>query len=451
MRRTVGVLAVVVLGLGLTGCDWPTFHGGPSRAGWQTGESTIGVANVSQLTQVRGYVGATSPPVVAGGVLYSLTGGGVLQAFDATGVSGCNGTPTVCSPMWTSSTQAGRSITVDNGKVYAAGVSGLQVYDAGGVSGCGGSPKVCAPLWTTGTFVNIGTGSPAVANGVVYVTGARSTFYAAPGNAYVIAYDANGSANCTASVCSPLWWSTAAPTDVLYSQALAVANGFVYAAEGSRVVAFDASGSTGCGGSPKVCAPVWSASPPTSLAYGGPAVDGGTLFVAGYGQTLYAYDAAGTNGCTGSPKACSPLWTAAVGDTRNTPAVANGSVYVVNVGGTMRTFDATGATGCSGSPKVCTPVWTYAPAVGGYAVSGSPAGANGLVYAVTPDSHFHALDAAGSIGCSGVPKTCTPLWSTTPGMISTDASPAIVNGTVYWNSGTVSTTWAYTLPTTGSG
>src|SRR5207344_2968376 len=124
---------------------------------------------------------------------------------------------------------------------------------------------------TTGTFHDIGPGSPAVVNGVVYVTGVRS-IYSAPGNAYVIAYDANGSANCAGTVCSPLWWSTAAPTDVLYSQALAVGNGLVYAAEGSRVVAFDVNGSSGCSGAPKVCSPVWSADPPTSLAYGGPAV-----------------------------------------------------------------------------------------------------------------------------------------------------------------------------------
>ncbi|MGZ4759134.1 MAG: outer membrane protein assembly factor BamB family protein, partial [Acidimicrobiales bacterium] len=407
-----------------------------------------GLANVSQLTQVRGYTGASTPPVVVGGTLYALTGNGILQAFDAKGVSGCTGSPTVCSPLWKSSAAAGRSITVDKGKVYAVGISGLQVYDAAGASGCGGTPKVCAPLWTTGTFTSIGPGSPAVANGVVYVTGGRSIL-PAPGNAYVIAYDANGSANCIGTVCSPLWWSTAAPTDVLYSQALAVANGLVYAADGSQIVAFDVNGSSGCSGSPNVCSPLWSTSPPTSLAYGGPAVSGGTLFVAGYGGTIYAYDAAGTNGCSGSPKTCSPMWSASVGDTRNTPAVSNGIVYVANVAGALRAFDATGATGCSGSPKVCTPLWTYAPSVSGYVVTGSPAGANGVVYTVTPDSNFHALDAAGSIGCSGTPKTCSPQWSTNPGKISTDASPAIVDGTVYWNSGTVSTTWAYELLAAG--
>jgi hypothetical protein len=447
MRRGFVVrAAVVLLALGLASCEWATFQGGAARSGWQASESAIGVGNVSQLAPVRSYPGASSPPVVAGGVLYSLAGTGTLQAFDTNGSSNCTGSPTVCTPLWTAA-GAGRSVTVHGGKVYAVGTWGLRVFDAKGSDNCGGSPKVCAPLWTTGTFTNTGRGSPAVVDGVVYVTGDRS-IHAAPGNAYVIAYDANGSTNCTGTVCSPLWWSTAAPGDVSYDQALAVANGVVYAttgslvwsAEANKVLAFDATGSSNCGGSPKVCAPLWSASPPTPLAYSGPSVGNGTVFVAGYGGTLYAYDAAGTNGCSGSPKTCAPLWTASVGDTRSTAAVANGTVYVKNATGVLGAFDATTATGCSGDPKVCTPLWTYdAPG----SASGSPIVANGVVYA-SSTSDLHALDAAGSIGCSGTPKTCSPLWSAGTG--SSNRSPAIVNGTVFLNREGTNDTWAYRLP-----
>lgn len=449
MRRGSLVRAAVILSaLGLASCNWVTFQGGAARSGWQGSESTIGVDNASELTKVRSYPGASTPPVVAGGVLYSLTTGGILQAFDANGSTNCSGSPTVCTPLWTTGTsvRAGRSVTVYDGKVYAVGSWGLRVFDAKGSANCGGSPKVCAPLWTTGTFTDTGDGSPAVVNGVVYVTGTRS-IHAAPANAYVIAYDANGSTNCTGTVCSPLWWSTAPLTDVSYSQALAVANGVVYAttgsvvwsAEANKVVAFDANGSSNCGGSPKVCSPLWSASPPTQLAYSGPSVGNGTVYVAGYGGTLYAYDAAGTNGCSGSPKTCSPLWTASVGDTRSTAAVANGTVYVNNANGVVRAFDATTATGCSGNPKVCTPLWTYdAPGSAG----GSPVVANGVVYAPST-SNFHALHAAGSIGCFGTPKTCTPLWTDATGTPS--GSPAVVNGTVYLNMDIVHTTWAYKL------
>jgi hypothetical protein len=442
LRTSVALLALVA-----TGCDWVTFHAGPNRAGWQPVESTIGVGNVAQLRQARSYPGAATPPVVVEGVLYSLDGQGYLHAFDATGGAGCTGSPIVCSPLWSSSTAAGRSLTVDSGKVYAVGMSGLNVYDAAGVTGCSGSPKVCGPLWTTGTFVFIGPGAPAVVNGVVYVTGTRPLL-PLPGGAYVIAYDARGSTNCTAGVCSPLWSSTAAPTDLLYQAPLAVANGMVYAAEGTGVAGFDASGSTACTGTPKVCSPLWTATTPTqlsSLAYGGPAVANGTLFVAGLGGTLYAFDASGNNGCGGAPRACSPLWTASVGDTRTTPAIANGTVYVTNALGTLQAFDAMGVNGCSGSPKVCTPLWRYAPNVSGFTVTGLPAGANGVVYTVSPDSTFHALDAAGTTNCSGSPKLCDPLWSTATGDIASDSSPAIVNGTVYWNTVAVSTTWAYSL------
>lgn len=454
MRRARSMCAIAaVLALGLAGCDWVTFHGGMARTGWQGSESTIGVGNVSQLAPTRTFSGTYSPPVLAGGVLYSLSGNGTLQAYDATGADHCSGSPLTCSPMWTSSTVAGQSITVDHGKVYAAGMTsqggnGLWVYDAAGVTNCGGTPKVCDPLWTTGAFHYVGPGAPVVSNGVVYVSGYRS-IEAPPGNAYVIAYDAAGSTNCSLGVCAPLWWTSGATGDVLYSAPIAAGNGLVFAVSGgsaSKVVSFDAAGSQGCSGSPKVCAPVWSASPPTSLSYGGPAVADGTLYVAGYGQTLYAYDAVGSTSCSGAPKTCSPLWTAAVGDTRNTPAVGEGMVYVENVSGTVRAFDATGTDGCTGSPKVCTARWTYAPNVTGYLVGGSPAGANGVLYEVTPDSLFRALDASGSIGCSGMPKTCTPLWSYNTGYISSDASPAIVNDTVYWNSGTVHTTWAFALP-----
>jgi hypothetical protein len=71
--------------------------------------------------------------------------------------------------------------------------------------------------------------------------------------------------------------------------------------------------------------------------------------------------------------------------------------------------------------------------------------ANGVVYTVTPGGYFHALDANGSNGCSGTPKTCSSLWSATTGVIVSTTSPAIVSGTVYWNSSTANRTWAYSL------
>src|SRR5581483_4045803 len=142
---------------------------------------------------------------------------------------------------------------------------------------------------------------------------------------------------------------------------------------------------------------------------------------------LYAFDAAGVTGCSGSPKTCAPLWTAATGGyVWSSPAVAGGVVYVGSSDLKLYAFDAAGVTGCSGSPKTCAPLWTAA--TGGYVFS-SPAVAGGVVYVGSDDYKLYAFDAAGASGCSGSPKTCTPLWTATTGWV--DSSPAVAGGVVY--------------------
>ena len=72
-------------------------------------------------------------------------------------------------------------------------------------------------------------------------------------------------------------------------------------------------------------------------------------------------------------------------------------------------FDADGNTRCSGSPKVCLPIWTTSIADTGTAVAVS----GNIAYAVY-DSQVNgygviALDATGTSNCSGTPKVCNPL------------------------------------------
>ncbi len=89
-------------------------------------------------------------------------------------------------------------------------------------------------------------------------------------------------------------------------------------------------------------------------------VAGTTLFAPSVGGLL-ALDAAGVNGCGGTPKTCAPLWTGRVPSGTSfvsTPAVANGIVYVDVGNATLLAFDAAGVNGCSGAPKVCTPLWS---------------------------------------------------------------------------------------------
>lgn len=154
------------------------------------------------------------------------------------------------------------------------------------------------------------------------------------------------------------------------------------------------------------------------------------------GWNLYAFDAAdGSTTCSGTPKICAPLWTATTGLVDDSPAVAGGVVYVGSngLGGKLYAFDAAGNTGCSGASKTCAPLWTAAT---GNAVESSPAVANGVVYVGSDDHNLYAFDAAGAMNCSGAPKACAPLWTATTGG-PVHSSPAVANGVIYvgsWDS-----------------
>ena len=55
----------------------------------------------------------------------------------------------------------------------------------------------------------------------------------------------------------------------------------------------------------------------------------GVVYIGSDDVKLYAFDATGSSGCSGTPKTCAPLWTATTGGRIiSSPAVANGSVYV---------------------------------------------------------------------------------------------------------------------------
>ena len=109
------------------------------------------------------------------------------------------------------------------------------------------------------------------------------------------------------------------------------------------------------------------------------------------------------------------------------PAVANGVVYVGSTDGDLYATDAAGVTGCSGSPKVCAPLWTAST---GGAITSSPAVGNSTVFVGSADNDLYAFDAAGTASCTGTPSVCTPLWSATTGG-AVDGSPSIALGGVY--------------------
>jgi len=332
---------------------------------------------------------------------------------------------------WTTNVTSavGNSPAVANGVVYVGSVQGkLYAFSAAGTTGCSGTPKTCTPLWTgaIGGGGQIDFSSPAVAGGVVYVA-------ATDGNLY--AFSAAGTTGCsgTPKTCVPLWTAAIAGGGTVGQSSPVVAGGVVYVSAGGTLYAFSAAGTTGCSGTPKTCTSLWTAASVNGES--SPAVAGGVVYVGAF-NAVAAFSAAGTTGCSGTPPArtCTPLWTgdASTGSTggSSSPAVAGGVVYIGSTDGDLYAFSAGGTTGCSCTPKTCAPLWT-GPTTN--QILSSPAVAHGVAYIGSLDGKFYAFSATGTTGCSGTPKTCAPLW--TAAGAGGNPSPAVANGLVYAASG----------------
>jgi outer membrane protein assembly factor BamB len=148
--------------------------------------------------------GVAGPYVAAGGgvvvVNANTTGGAALFAFDAAGVRNCTrAVPNVCLPVWqTDAVSIGfeRPPAIADGVVYRVIGNQLRAYDASGSTGCAGTPRVCQRLWIADA--GPGATAPAVANGLVYTSA---------NDGFVEAFDAEGATNCSATtrVCSAIW------------------------------------------------------------------------------------------------------------------------------------------------------------------------------------------------------------------------------------------------------
>jgi outer membrane protein assembly factor BamB len=205
-----------------------------------------------------------------------------------------------------------------------------------------------------------------------------------------------------------------------------VSGGVVYVGGTQQLYAFDAAGVRNCGGSPRMCTPLWTAN--TGHVVEAPTVVGSAVYVASRNGTLYAFDAAGTTNCSGSPKHCAPLWTAGLGARASSSPVVDDGVVYVGGDGVMQAFDAAGATNCSATPTTCAPLWV-ADTGDAVAVS-SPAVADGTVYVGSfAGRSLYAFDAKGVVNCSGTPKRCLPLWASDT--VTPAGSPTVANGVVY--------------------
>jgi hypothetical protein len=114
-------------------------------------------------------------------VVYVGSLDGELYAFSASGTTNCSGTPTTCTPLWTAAAAVGvggvPTPAIANGVVYvSSGAQKLYAFSASGTTNCSGTPTTCTPLWTAGSIYLPISSSAAVANGVVYV-GSENGFY----------------------------------------------------------------------------------------------------------------------------------------------------------------------------------------------------------------------------------------------------------------------------------
>jgi hypothetical protein len=465
LPRVIAALAIAGLGAPMIalGGDWPQLGHDAGHTGFNARERAISAANIANLTQYwhTSDTGGSFAPSVAHGVAYVHAGR--LSAFDAGGSRGCAGRAG-CSPLWASRGgrfEGGSSPAVANGVVYVEG-SSLGAFDAGGRRGCAGRPQRCSPLWSSDLGNVVGGRSPAIANGVVYVEAETQDLVA-----HLYAFDAAGRRGCARrrKVCSPLWSAETAAGESERSSSPVVAKGLVFVVssngnDGStpaHAYAFDAGGKRGCAGRPKICSPLWNADLGKVLVQSSPVVANGAVYVSAsrpignppssFEGKVYGFDASGERSCAGEPRTCSPLWVADTGDTsdQTSVAAANGIVYVgafkysglepIPQTSTLDAFDATGQSGCSGEPKTCSPLW-HAVVKG--LLRSPPSIANGLLYVGTGGTedevqggNLYAFDAAGRRGCSGKPKNCSPLWSASTGDRIDLSTPVLANGALY--------------------
>lgn len=382
--------------------DWRQFHGKPHHRGHNRAEHVVSDENVANLSLVWIGNGATfgedlvfkSSPAVVDGFVYFGTDQGQLLAFH----DDCTGSE--CEPAW--KVDLPQSIyntpAVVDGVLYVGTASPLGRLYAFDVDAC--AAGACTPLWTA--KVGIGTSSPTVSHGVVYVGSQFSGVYA---------FAADG---CGRARCDPLWVGVTS-ADVLNSPA--VSDGMVYAGDGAGLFyAFDADGCDA-----PTCPPLWTGPVSGPIFDSSPVVWRGKVYVGSFAASPNSYlNVFAADGCGNAE--CEPLWLGTGGHYLNSsPAIAYGRVYLGSGDGTLLVYSARGC----GDPR-CGPSW-FGDTAGPVATSESPPMvANGVVYIGENNGRVYAYDAK---GCGQF--ECDGLWQFVTQDPLVNSSPTMVNGTLY--------------------
>jgi hypothetical protein len=313
-------------------------------------------------------------------------------------------------------TNAIPKFVVSRGHLYVSG-SPMRTYDAAGVAACSSTaPRACLPQWSLDT-----DGDPDVIGAALY----RG----------LNAYDADGTVDCagTPKVCRQVWQEAvgSAPVGPTNPGALHITARPIFAPHGGETLFLDGY-PTPCPPAPADCPLVW-----TGAGGLGAGPDGGVTDVAAVGgdRIFGAYSPVGANATLrafdGTIGSGTLLWSATLDGVGGVGIAATEGVVVIGVktpsGAKLEAFDAAGTVNCSGAPKTCQPLWVSDPWTGAGA-DAAPAIANGRVYRAV-GTQLRSYDLHGSTNCSGTPKVCHQLWVAQVG--TGVRAPAVANGLVF--------------------
>ncbi len=366
--------------------DWAQFNFDPAHDGYNPYETILNPANVGNITLKWSYAPAEGrvevAPAVVNGVVYFATGyyplsSGSTNPSDFNAIYAINADTGEFIWKYGIDTPSFGSPAVANGVVYVITGDYLHALDA--VTG--------ALIWQYEVYGS-NYSSPTVANGIVYIASSDRHVYA-----------------LNATTGAPIW-SYATAGGIYVSPA--VANGVLYVSSGPGIV-YALNADTGALVWKKQFGNTIGPSPTLSGTQGGQAVANGVLYVE-IQRKASTYDLYALDAGTGAP-----LWRAPVGGV--TPAVAGGVVYVAS-GGLASALDA--STGVL--------IWQSALTGG----ARSAVVANGVVYVggwypTGDNTGYGTIDALDA-------STGTMLWnyqSSRSGGYDIFPTPVVVNGTIY--------------------